>query len=387
MPNTDFNRYSRSKLMLHYLYYIFLFIALSLSNNYLFAQNNFAYQKKLTKGWENKYKKAVTDLKYGSTKEKIKATILFGGQRNPRFLRPLLDELLKNLEQATIQLNQDNSAYVKSNIAWAIGQIAHPFAVEKLLQALDISVGLTKKQIAYIQKENEKLNKLQESIKDSPYRSTSIPYTYMEADKIAPYLGKNKVPYYNSNQDWSTTDAMKGKTYWINEDTKNNRGKFKTFYINLVRSILIALGKIESPRAIDSIAKYLNPQEYPSDIRVYAAFALGGIGYQKALEHIKKLSKIEKELDVQLSIAYAILRNDKAQPLQYNRLISILQTGNNKQRFQAAKILRDLSIGEALEYLNGAYLIENETMVRAMIKEAIKSVRRNTLLPVYTEHN
>ena len=95
-------------------------------------------------------------------------------------------------------------------------------------------------------------------------------------------MKEQKTPgfYYNADKYWSLSDQLQGRTTWLSVDHSGDIARFGATYINLVRSIFIALGKIGSQKAVAKISTYLD-LDANSDlraIRTYAGFALGDIG-------------------------------------------------------------------------------------------------------------
>ena len=365
------------------LFIIFCFL-LSFYNLSLQAQPHLNPQEDSVRSWERIYSRALLHLKSSSGKKKLEAAYILGTQRNPRFLGPLIEELRKDLSPEKRMVHAEDEAHVKSAIAWAIGHIGHPIAVSSLLKALDSSIQIAQAEIKKAQEKSTQNQdpKLEEAPKE--FQVGKVRDIIIKPTQAGPFWEHRKNPgfYYNADKYWSLSDKLQRKGTWLSLDRPHEIARFGENYINLARSILMALGKIKSQRAVEKISFYLNSRSHPSAIRTYAGLALGDIGETKALEKLVQAFEKEKIPLVRISMAYAILRNDKARFSVYKSLLSFLKMGSAQERLAAAQAFEKLAMGEALENLKAAHLVENEMHIRLTLKRAIYKTKQN-LLRVY----
>ena len=358
------------------LFYSFSFVSLQ-------AQAHLKLQEDAAQTWEDIYSRAMKNLRHGSSREKVQAAYVLGTQRNPRFLRPLLEELLKDLKPDRQMVHAEDSPHVKSAIAWAVGHIRHPIAIPPLLRALDLSIQLSQ---AEIKKAEEKAARRQggEEQGEPKQGLAKVKDLIIKPSSPGPFLEHRKSPgfYYNGDKYWSLSDELQGKGSWLSLERPEEIARFGANYTNLARSIFIALGKISSPRAIEKIHFYLNSPSSSDAIRSYAGFALGDIGESKAVENLVQAFEKEKVPLIKIAMAYAILRNDKARFSVYKSLLSFLKMGTSRQRLAAARAFEKLAMGEALENLKAAYVLENDMRIRLTLERAIHNAKDN-LLRVY----
>ena len=356
----------------------------------LYAQNRANLSGDAAQTWEAIYAEALRNLGAGTGEEKIRAAYVLGAQRNPRFLRPLLEELHRDLRPMGGVRIAEDAPYVKSCIAWAIGHIGHPIAVASMLKALDISIQLSQAEI----KRAEKLGAQKEALSQAVRRGDAKQSESGNVTKdivikplqAGPFLENKKVPgfYYNGDKYWSLSDQLQGRSNWLSANHSGNVSRFGANYINLARSIFLALGKIGSQRAVAKISTYLDAGSNLDSIRTYAGFALGDIGESKAIGMLVKTFENEKVPLVKIAMGYAILRNEKARFSVYNSLISFLNRGNKRERLAAARSFEKLAMGESLENLKAAYRLENERHIRLTLERAIYNARNN-LLRVFSD--
>ena len=351
--------------------------------------------------WEHLYSNALKDLQFGRTMDKIRAAYILGAQSNPRFVRPLLAELMKGLDTGYIPIGTPEGPYVKSIIAGAIGSIGHEVAIPTLLKALELSVGIAQKKRKQKNEIDQKtLTWSRQMRKKSPTASQekdikqpegSIPkgdttlmndpdYVTIDPDRPGPFLKKTSKFHYTPDQYWSIADSLKANNADSYYETYAAR-KFGANHWNLVRAIFNAIGKIGSEKSTQKLATYLDNQKYLPIIRIFASDALGESRNKQNIELLAKKFESEEDTKVKLAMAYSILRNDKTRSSMYYLLIRYLENGSVAERLKVATALRNLAMGESLENLRNAYLIEDNMLIRKALKDAIRKVERDTILP------
>ena len=350
----------------------------------LHAQSRLRLQEDASQAWERIYAQALENLRSGLSKEKIRAAYVLGTQRNPRFLRPLLEELLKDLNPKRKVRITDDEPYVKSVIAWAAGHIGHPIALPSMLKALDFSIQLAQNEIKRAEKLGAQKEELSKKARQEDLEQAQIDKVkdiVIKPTHSGPFLENKKIPgfYYNGDKYWSLSDQLQGRTAWLSVNHSDDISRFGANYLNLARSIFIALGKIGSQKAVAKISTYLEADANLEAVRTYAAFALGDIGESKAVEKLVLAFDKEKVPLVKIGIGYAVLRNDKTRSPVYNFLISFLQKGTRRERLAAAKTFEKLAMGESLENLKAAYRLENDMRIRSVLEKAINNAVKNLL--------
>ncbi len=332
--------------------------------------------------WENIYSKALIELRNSTDPiQKARAAYTLGWHGNPRNVRPLMAELLKGVKQANPKLRFDENIYAYVTIAQALGKIAHPVSVPTLLEALDTTINLSTQQVKETQERIKRAKELYNSVEKNKNEEArrEDPHVTLLPRRVAPYQGKQANFPENASQYWSIADTLKNDMDSVSSRDKGRIVNYGSNYINLARSIFFTLGSIGSIEAIQGVAKYLDAQKYSPSIRSYSALTLGAIGGAKAQELLEKSFREEKSSETILSMAYAILRNDKTKGDMYFIIIGFLKTGTIEERLIAAKVLRDLRMGEALETLKASYKIEYDHSVRSMLREAILSTQRDAI--------
>ena len=149
---------------------ITVYFFLIFGNIPIHAQSRLRLQEDASQTWEKIYADALRHLRAGTSKEKIQAAYVLGAQRNPRFLRPLLEELHQDLKPRDGIRIREDEPYVKSVIAWAIGHIGHPIAVPSMLKALDLSIQLAQAEI----KRAEKLGAQKEALSQAAKQEGTV---------------------------------------------------------------------------------------------------------------------------------------------------------------------------------------------------------------------
>ncbi len=327
--------------------------------------------------WENIYADAIKKLRYGTIDGRIKAAYVLGAQRNPRFVRPLVKELLDGLKTPDLYAAGGiRGPYVKSIIAWSIGRIGHSLAVPGLLRALDLSLKASQKEINLVKKRSIKQAGLATK-KREPKVVTLVP------DRPGPFLIGQEGFHYNPDQNWSVSDDYKHEVSGAHRDNPSHRVRLQgANYQNLIRAILLALGQIRDKRAIDDISKCLEATTYTKATRRYASIALGDIGGKEVIKILSDRFQTEKNHIVKITMAYSMLRNDKTQSEMYFYLVPFLLKGNIGERYAAASAFRDLSVGEAVEDLKAAYRTENNLRIRSILRQAIANAQKNVIYPI-----
>lgn len=356
------------------LFFFLIAFSFFIFNFPLQAQAPLGPQNTTSQMWERIYSQSLLDLKYGSSEEKIHAAYMLGVRRNPRFVGPLLEELLKGL-RARKQIGAgNNEAYVKSTIAWAIGHVGHPIAVSPMLEALDLSIQIAQAEMKEAEKPEAQEETRQRGVGE--IKDTDIKPVYP-----GPFLAKGKKPgfYYNADKYWSLSDQLRGRTDWLGADPSSRVSRLGANYMNLVRSIFIALGKIGSHKSTAKISSYLDSASYSNPVRSYASSALGDIGDRRAFEKLAQSFEKEKAPLVKIGMGYAILRNDKTRFSVYNSLISFLQKGTVPERLAVAKAFEKLAMGESLESLDAAHRLENDRHIRFTLERAIHNAKNDLL--------
>ncbi len=338
--------------------------------------------------WEKVYQQALVDLQFANAVRKAQAAYILGGQSNPRFVRPLLRELLHQLGP-DVAKGTGNDPYVKSVIAGALAKIGHPFAVPGLKKALQQTITLARKDIEerkeYAMRARAQAKQVQEQRKSESPLLQSPTYLLITPARPGPYQAAAKSPafYYNADQYWSVADDFKNNSSGANPLYEMDKIRMEgANYWNLLRSIFQALGSIGNESALEVIAPYLNPTLYRPIVRVYASMSLSLIATPQTVEILLQRFDAEKAAEVRLAMAYAVLRADKTRSKMYFTLTSYLQSDLVPLRLDAAYAFRNLSMGESLESLKAAYIIEDDARVLAVLKAAIHNAEENTIVPL-----
>ena len=369
---------------MNYLLFIFLFfVFIGLP---LYAQYPINDSDDISIARNTAYNKALNDLEFGQENEKLHAISVLRRGRHLCFIRPLTNELLKGLRKDEKHYfhSPTGVAHIKSSIALALGYISHPASVPKLLEALDLSVELSRQEIAKAKKQ-KKLSKKNIN-QDAKEKSLSLlaDKVLMVPDVPGPFFAKNnnRNNYLVVDRHWSLAEQ-----YPTNKILQASGAN----YINLVRAIFLALVGINnnSNNIAQRINNIFDDKKNPDFIRVYAAFALGELARLGTVDknkinlnkYIKELGELElkKESSRLLKIAtsFIILSADKKQVLAYRSLSSLLRDGTMKEKILAADAFEKLSIKESLGGMKLAYYLENESSVRKILRRAIKNIEKN----------
>ena len=349
---------------------------------------------------EKLYYRAVQNLTGGDGESKAEAALFFGSRRNPRYIRILGRELLKDLDvKSTYRVFPVNDPFVKSNIAWALGEIRHQKALPYLIQALAKTsefIDEEAKRIEARQKreiertaEEEKGNAKDDYLKFSINKGR-VMLIVEPRDRPGPLLYKNThaLPY-SPDVYWSISDEFK-EFLVPNQGDQAQRIRMYGFnYVNLAFHIFDAVGKIyhfelDKTRVKDSdveaVSAYL--KHGYGFIRGAAAVCLGMIGSAKALGALEARFADETDPEVLARISHAMMRNDKGQTKHYVNLLKLLEHDERNVRFAAAIGLRELHLGESLVALKEAFRLEDDDVIRQILNEAIDAAYLDSLRPV-----
>jgi HEAT repeat protein len=334
------------------------------------------------------YDNALRDLQFGNASEKISAARLMGSHKLSQFIRPLGDELLKDIDHPQLRKTTTNDAYIKSTIAWAIGRIGHRWSYPYLIEALDKTLAVVDTDIKSAEAKAEKA------------KNESSPAVMLVPNRPTPALMNEGFKYPASpDYNWSVADDLKSS---VGNDPRDESYQMKLLGYNRVNQaihIIDALGDIgrqngiyfrsltptnETVKILDSLYPVLQKQsEHPlSDIRGASALALGGLGTKKALEILQARFNVEADYRVKVKIARSILVNDKSQHSYFDFLVNMLPNNDVHVRRESALALKELSMGEAVFAIGDAIKVEENEIVRRILLEAEFNARMDNILPV-----
>lgn len=339
---------------------------------------------------QQQMEEAMRNLANGSSDTKYLAALYMGGSRNPRFVRPLGRELLAGLKDPRgprdpasrdIQVacgpelkdvcppTATQDPFIKSSIAWAMGQIGHKAAVPFLKEAMVLVV-------ARLEQDLKQTQARRASLRNGEYVNEIV----MDRNVAGPaQLRPGYVYPFNPDVHWSESDEFKTIP---SPDFENEGHRIRMNghnYVNVAANILQALGQIKDPSALETIQAYL---EHPiKSVRSAAILAAGRQG-KAALPLL--LSTIEKEKDNAMKARFArsILFVDKAQAATFKTLVELLKDRERGVRIEAIFAFRELAMAESADELREALRVEEDDSLRNLLKEAIGNAELDAVMPV-----
>lgn len=336
------------------------------------------------------YSKAVQDLLNGNVDEKIDGVIKLGGHRVQQYVRPLGEELNRDLGDPQLSKTPTNDPYVKSQIAWAMGRMGHRWSIPYLTQALKTSISMMDEKVKQADKKREFVKKEGiEAFVLSPEREGPA----LMSDEPVPHGG-------SADAYWSISDELKEDIAITPLTSEQDRLRLIGFnYVNLTVNIIRAIGEVG--RQNEVYFKSINPTDESNklmgeaidslviglkhgivSVRGAAALALGDYGTTKSQDALKEHFAAEKDFSVKVRVARAILENDKSQTQYYTFLLDSLPSPEMEVRRQAAIALLELKMGESVFALRDALEVEPNVVVRQILKEAIYYAEVDNILPV-----
>lgn len=336
------------------------------------------------------YSKAVRDLLNGNVEEKLDGATKLGGHKVTQYIRPLGEELNRDLDHAAFRKTPANDPYVKSQIAWAIGRMGHRWSIPYLIQALKTTISVMDEKIKEAEKKQEFVKK------------EGIQALVLSPNREGPAIMRDDPQPDVANPDafWSISDELKDDIAITPQTDDQDRLRLIGYnYVNLSVNIIRAIGEVgrqngvyfrsispteESKKlmgdAIDSLTVAL--KHGVVSVRGAAALALGDYGTDASQSTLKQHFPSEEDFSVKVRVARAILENDKSQTQYYTFLLSSLPSPTMEVRRQAAIALRELKMGESVFALRDALEVEPNVAVREILKEAIYYAEVDNILPV-----
>lgn len=315
-----------------------------------------------------KYEKAIKDLENGNFDEKMYAIYIMGGSRNPRFVRPLGRELLKDLDNPNYRKLATNDAYVKAHIAWALAMIKHPLALPELQTALEKAAGNSSQAVSAAEAHKKKVE------------AAKTEEVVLVPTKPGPSLLEPGYRYPNSpDVHWSISDEFKSMT--VDPDDEYHQARMNGYNdLNVVLAILAAIGEIQDVKGIDTLKKYLT---HPlSAVRGEAALSLGKIKSPVSVQALEEVYTNEKDEEVKAKIAFAALSINKGKTKLYSDLLAKLKSPDIHTRLSTAQAFYGLAMAESLPDLREALRVEEDMTVRDKLKAAIYEAEIDNLRPI-----
>ncbi|MEQ9365894.1 MAG: hypothetical protein RIF32_16745 [Leptospirales bacterium] len=340
--------------------------------------------------WGKRYKQAYQDLRFGHTFEKIEAARLMGAHKKARYIRPLGKELLRDLDNPIYRRIPTNDPYVKSQIAWAMGEIGHKQAIPALLQALATTIAVVEEEFkssqAVRQMENENSDSAAQARGEDPNDPARVRPIILDRSRPGPFLLEGYSFPYSPDMFWSQSDEFKSIPA-IDPNAEDHRIRLLgANYMNLIRALFMAIGEIGDESAVDGVDPHAGVGTYLTNripfVRAFAAHALGKIGTLKALSLIDQHYPNEQVDEVKVRVAFSVLGHDKTRSEYYNELLRYLAINDDRVRYLAAVAMRDLAMGESLDHLRDAYSIEHDPVTRAVLNQAIHNAEVDSIIPV-----
>lgn len=346
---------------------------------------------------QRRYDKAEREVQDGEPIQKVRAARFLGARGNPRYLRILGDELLRDLDADSPALGYTrNDPYIKSQIAWALGRSRHIKAVDYLLKALERTVRIINTVNQDLRQKDDTEQKVYEQdrrdYRDRKSREFPVKNIRIPQRIPGPFIWKmdHQLPY-SPDVYWSISNDFKNLADIDESDQSIQIRKHGFNYVNVVFYIFEGIGEIYMYQKnkswikrgdVEAVAQYLDGKYMPF-IRGAAAISLRQIGSPQAVKFLDQAYGKEKNEEVRMKISYAILSINKARIEHFQNLIRGLQSDEEGVRYAAAAGLRDLEIGESYHYLQEALRIEPRPVIRNVLKEAVKNARLNDLWVPY----
>lgn len=339
---------------------------------------------------QQRMEEAMRNLANGSSDTKYLAALYMGGSRNPRFVRPLGRELLAGLKdprgprdpasrdiavacgpelKEVCPPTATQDPFIKSGIAWALGNIGHQAGVSFLKEAMVLVV-------ARLEEDLKQTAARRSALKEGEYVNQII----LDRNVAGPaQLRQGYVFPFNPDVHWSESDEFKTIPS-PNFDDEGHRIRMNGYnYVNVASDILRALGQIRDPAALETIQAYL---EHPiKSVRGAAMLAAGGQG-KAALPLLLAAMDKEKDNAMKARLCRAILIVDKAQAATFKSLVSLMKDRERGVRIEAILAFRELAMAESSDELKEALRVEEDDSLRQLLAEAIHNAELDAVLPV-----
>ncbi|MCB1326034.1 MAG: HEAT repeat domain-containing protein [Spirochaetales bacterium] len=334
--------------------------------------------------WSTRYAQAVRDLQFGNAFAKLEAARLMGAHRKSEFIRPLSEELLRDLDPSRrnfLSLPSNHPA-VKLTIAWALGEIGHPHCVPELLKGVELVNAIVTEDIQATRERRTAELEIEDRLDQERVQANQgqdpegydIDPVIFERDRPGPFNGSGPVRHgfgYSPDMFWTVSDDFKASAGIFPNDEGHRLTLDGANWVNVARALFEALGKIGDERAIDPMLAMISAPDTLPIMRVYAAGTLGEIGTARAAEAMAGVYANEQDPVVRIQMAYAALHYNPAQPNYFNDLATALQSNVVRERWEAAAAFNRLQLGESEPALRAALEIEAEPSIRAVLEQAI----------------
>lgn len=353
-------------------------------------------------------KRLLKNMRSDNPDRILKAVYYFSARRKAKFVRPLGRQLNKHLDISSNHLKTAvNDPYIKSQMAVALGRIARVESLPYLFNALAKTSDIIETGLKINVMLREKERKFAASFErkrggsgkgSAEYRSINekpIPRLIIDRDRPGPALLRkgSGIPF-SPDVHWSIADDFKGI---ISPDNNNELHRMRMIgynYVNLMIDILDAIGEIYyradltdrlefSVRDTDAVKNYLN-HKFP-DVRRIAARTMGKIAYGLDNRSILGLldNQLKKENDprVKVCLCHAILMNERGRMDCWKTIIKLLKHDDNNVRYDVAITLSDLKFGEVIIPLRKAILLEENSLIKTLLKKALYYSTVESLTP------